>query len=132
MNWDATPSFANSLRARGERYVLGVPCTTAIRDLEAPLPVYQGRGRPPKLPWQSVTAWRKALDPDVWTRLTVRDGEKGPIEIAMIKRRVQTRLERKRTGPQEWLVVTRRLLADASALEEPASLDAAEQDAQYR
>jgi hypothetical protein len=29
-------------------------------------------------PPQSVTAWRKALDPDVWTRLTVRDEEKGP------------------------------------------------------
>ena len=93
--------FRQQLRARGERYVLGVPCTTAIRDLEAPLPAYQGRGRPPKPPWQSVTAWRKALDPDGWRRLTVRDGEKGPIEIEMLKRRVQTRLERKRTGPQE-------------------------------
>ena len=124
--------FRQQLRTRGERYVLGVPCTTAIRDLEAPWPVYQGRGRPLKPRWQSVTAWRKALDPDVWTRLTVRDGEKGPIEIAMIKRRVQTRLERKRTGPQEWLVVTRRPLADESPLEGQASPDATDQDAQYR
>ena len=30
----------------------------------------------------------------------------------MVKRRVQTRIERKRTGPEEWLVVTRRPLAD--------------------
>ena len=30
----------------------------------------------------------------------------------MVTRRVQTRLERKCTGPEEWLVVTRRLLAD--------------------
>ena len=124
--------FRQQLRARGERYVLGVPCTTAIRDLEAPWPVYQGRGRPPKPPWQSMTAWRQALDPEVWTRLTVRDGEKGPIEIAMIKRRVQTRLERKRTGPEEWLVVTRRPLADESTLEGQASLAATEQDVQYR
>jgi hypothetical protein len=36
---------------------------------------------------------------------TVRDGEKGPVEIEMIRRRVQTRIERKRTGPKEWLVV---------------------------
>ena len=35
----------------------------------------------------------------------------------MVKRRVQTRLERKRTGPEEWLVVTRRPLADDSTLE---------------
>ena len=39
---------ATSLRERGERYVLGVPCTTTIRDLEAPSPEYSGRGRPPK------------------------------------------------------------------------------------
>ena len=50
--------FRRQLRQRGERYVLGVPCNTTIRDLEAPLPAYQGRGRPPKAPWHSVTAWR--------------------------------------------------------------------------
>jgi hypothetical protein len=71
--------FRSELRARGERYVLGVPCTTAVRDLEAPWPAYQGRGRPPKPSWQSVTVWRHALDPEAWTRLTVRDGEKGPV-----------------------------------------------------
>ena len=42
--------FRYELRQRGECYVLGVPCTTTIRDLEAPWPVYQGRGRPPKPP----------------------------------------------------------------------------------
>ena len=31
--------FRHQLRERGERYVLGVPCTTTMRDLEAPLPV---------------------------------------------------------------------------------------------
>src|SRR3989442_4547162 len=123
--------FRQQLRARGERYVLGVPCTTAIRDLEAPWPAYQGRGRPPKPPWQAVTAWRQALDPDMWTRLTGRDGEKGPVEIAMVTRRVQTRLERKRTGPQEWLVVTRRPLADDTTLETQASREACEQDTRY-
>src|SRR5712691_8208325 len=124
--------FRHDLRARGERYVLGVPCTTTMRDLEAPLPAYQGRGRRPKAPWQSVTAWRQSLAPDAWTRLTVRDGEKGPVEIEMVTRRVQTRLERKRTGPKEWLVVTRRLLADERTFEAQASREACDQDAWYR
>src|SRR6266436_296478 len=123
--------FRGELRARGERYVLGVPCTTTMRDLEVPLPAYQGCGRRPKAPWQSVRTWRKALHPEGWTRLTVRDGEKGPVEIEMVTRRVQTRLERKRTGPQEWLVVTRRPLADESTLEAQASPDARDQDARY-
>jgi SRSO17 transposase len=124
--------FRHDLRERGERYVLGVPCTTTMRDLEAPSPEYQGRGRRPKAPWQSVTEWRKLLPADAWTHLTVRDGEKGPVEIEMVKRRVQTRLERKRTGPEEWLVVTRRPLADDRPLEPRASRDATDQDAQHR
>jgi len=124
--------FRQALRERGERYVLGVPCTTTVRDLEAPLPSYRGRGRRPRAPWQSVTTWRKALHPEGWTRLTVRDGEKGPVEIELVTRRVQTRLERKRTGPPEWLVVTRRSLADDNTLEPQASRDACEQDAGYR
>ena len=32
--------FRHALRERGERYVLGVPCTTTMRDLEAPPPAY--------------------------------------------------------------------------------------------
>jgi len=124
--------FRHALRERGERYVLGVPCNTIIRDLEAPLPAYAGRGRPPKAPWQSVTQWRQGLDAETWTHLTVRDGEKGPIEIEMVRRRVRTRLERKRTGPEEWLVVTRRPLSDDHPLEPRASRDATDQDAQHR
>jgi DDE superfamily endonuclease len=123
--------FRGELRTRGERYVLGVPSTTTIRDLEAPGPVYQGRGRPPKPPWQSVTVWRHALDPAAWAHLTVRDGEKGPVGIEMVTRRVQTRLQRKRTGPDEWLVVTRCPLADAGTVEGQASPDACDQDIRY-
>jgi DDE superfamily endonuclease len=124
--------FRHELRERGERYVLGVPCNTTMRDLEAPWPVYQGRGRPPKAPWQSVTQWRQGLEAQAWTRLTVRDGEKGPVAIEMVTRRVQTRMERKRTGPAEWLVITRRPLTDERTLEPRASRDATDHDACYR
>src|SRR5499427_2066839 len=123
--------FRQALRERGERYVLGVPCTTTMRDLEAPLPAYQGRGRRPKAPWQAVSTWRKALTPAGWTRFTVRDGEKGPVEIETVTRRVQTRRARKRPGPEEWLVVTRRPLADSIPLEPQASRDATDHDTHY-
>jgi hypothetical protein len=123
--------FRQALRERGERYGLGMPCHTIIRDLEAPLPAYQGRGRRPNAPWHLVSAWRHALAPDGWTRVTVRDGEKGPVEIELVTRRVQTRLERKWTGPHEWLVVTRHLLADEGACAGKSSPDACDQDACY-
>jgi SRSO17 transposase len=124
--------FREELRVRGERYVLGVPCTTTMRDLEARGPAYQGRGRPPQAPWQAVRAWRQSLTAQAWTRLTVRDGEKSPVGIEMVRRRVQTRRERKRTGPEEWLVVTRCPLTDDSTSEGKASPDATEHDGRYR
>jgi SRSO17 transposase len=124
--------FRYDLRERGERYVLGVPCNTTIRDLEAPLPEPSGRRRRPKAPWQSVTQWRQGLDTDAWTHLTVRDGEKGPVEIEMVRRRVQTRIEHKRVGPEEWLVVTRRPLTDDRTLGARGSRDATDQDERYR
>jgi SRSO17 transposase len=55
-----------------------------------------------------------------------------PVKIEMVKRRVQTRLERKRTGPEEWLVITRCPLAHESTLERQASPDARDQDTRYR
>jgi SRSO17 transposase len=124
--------FRHALRERDERYVLGIPCNITMRDLEALPPEYQGRGRRPQAPWQSVTAWRQSLDPTAWRRCMVRDGEKGPVAIEMVTRRVQTRLERKRTGPEEWLVITRRPLADERTVGPRASRDATDHDAHYR
>ena len=49
----------------------------------------------------------------------------------MVTRRVQTRLERKRTGPEEWLVVTRRPLSDDRILEGKSSPEATEHDDRY-
>jgi len=54
------------------------------------------------------------------------------VAIGMVTRRVQTRLARKRTGPDEWLVVTRCPLSDARTLEPQGSPDATDQDARYR
>jgi hypothetical protein len=79
-----------------------------------------------------VTQWRQGLDAEAWTHLTVRDGEKGPVEIELVRRRVQTRLEHKCTGPEEWLVVTRQPLADDRTCGPCASRDATDQDACYR
>jgi hypothetical protein len=45
---------------------------------------------------------------------------------------VQTRLERKWTGPDEWLVITRHPLADDRTLEPHASRGATDQDTRYR
>lgn len=102
--------FRRSLRRRGERYVLEVPSNTVIRDLAAlSLPRTGRRGPAPKAPFGSVADWAKSIPTSAWTRVFVRDGEKGPQVLDVATTRVRTRTERKKEGPREILVVTRSL-----------------------
>ncbi len=104
--------FRGKLRDRGERYLLGVPSNLLVRDLDVPPPEYSGRGRYPKSSFLRLDRWRAALPEDAWTRIEVRDGEKGPLVIEVVKRRVQARTETGGTGPEELLFVTREAQSD--------------------
>jgi len=100
--------FRRDLRSLGERYLLAVPSNSNIRDLEAEPPAYEGHGQPPKAPFQRVDRWREALPAAAWTRIDVRDGEKGPLVLEIAATRVLARTERGRdAGAEELLVVTR-------------------------
>src|SRR5262249_56993501 len=76
----------DGLRRRKERYVLDIPCNTSMRDLERQPPRRRkkGRGRKRKAPFQRVDTWAKSQPQSRWTRLTVRDAEKGPLEVKAI------------------------------------------------
>ena len=106
--------FRRELRGRGERYLLAVPSNTLVRDLDVPPPEYSGRGRHPKSPFLRLDRWCAALPEDAWTRIEVRDGEKGPLVVEVVKRRVQARTETGGTGPEELLFVTRERQADGT------------------
>ena len=102
--------FRRDLHALGERYLLNVPSETNIRDLEGRRPPYRGFGPRPKRPFERVDKWAAALPEEAWTRVDVRDGEKGPLVVDIVKTRVVTLTERKRHGAtEELLVVTRSL-----------------------
>jgi hypothetical protein len=47
------------------------------------------------------------LPSGAWTRLTVRDGEKGPLDVELVVRRVESKVERRVVGFEETLVVVR-------------------------
>ena len=101
-------SFRRELRARGEHYLLCVPCNTLVRDLTAPDPPHTGRGRRPKAPFERVDNWSNALPESAWTTIEVRDGEKGPLTAQVATRMlVQARTEREPTDDPESLVVFR-------------------------
>jgi SRSO17 transposase len=99
--------FRLQLRQRGERYLLAVPSNTAVRDLAAPSPPYQGRGRHPKVPFGRVDRWAAALREEAWQTVEVRDGEKGPLVVQATWGLVQARTEGKVADVVEVLVVFR-------------------------
>jgi SRSO17 transposase len=101
-------AFRGWLRRHGEWYVLDVPCNTSVRDLECRRPRRRraGRGRKRAVPFRRADAWAARQPEARWTRLTVRDGERGPLRVDAMAVRVRTKQER-RIGPEERLVVMR-------------------------
>jgi len=106
--------FRGELRQRGESYLLAVPSNTLVRDLAAPEPEYQGRGRRPGLPFVRVDRWRGALPEDAWESIEVRDGEKGPLVVQAVRRLVQARTEGRPSDVAELLVVFRERQSDGT------------------
>jgi SRSO17 transposase len=100
--------FRAWLRRHGERYILDVPCNTSVRDLECRRPRrrHAGRGRKRETPFGRADAWAARQPAGRWTRLTVRDGERGPLRVDAMAVRVRTKHQR-RVGPEERLVVMR-------------------------
>jgi SRSO17 transposase len=105
--------FRDKLRERGEQYLLAVPANTLVRDLDAAPPPHTGKGPPRKVPFVRMAKWAAAQPEKAWISINVRDGEKGPIVVQVLKGRVQTKLGR-RNGPEETLVVFREVQGDGS------------------
>jgi SRSO17 transposase len=106
-------AFRGWLRRHGERYVLDVPCNTSIRDLECRRPRrrHAGRGRKRQTPFCRADAWVARQPESRWTRLTVRNAERGPLQVDAMTVRVRSKEER-RIGPEERLVVMRTVEAE--------------------
>lgn len=77
-------AFRDRLAKRGERYVLEVPSTIAVRKVARPKV-----GRPPT--WHGVSYFLRRRDIHEWERFTIRDGQKVPIEVIALAIRVHTR-----------------------------------------
>lgn len=102
------PWFRRVLNDEKEIYLLAVPSNTLIRDLQAN-PSESGGGGARKMPFVRVDRWRDALPEDVWTRIRVRDGEKGPLEVEVATCRVEAKLGRRVMPYEETLVIIRSL-----------------------
>jgi SRSO17 transposase len=99
--------FRLRLRGRGERYLLAVPSNTRVRDIEAAPPERPSRGPRPWNPFMRADRWCGMLSDSAWTTVEVRDGEKGPLAVEVVKCRVRARTPTNGTGPEELLLVVR-------------------------
>ncbi|MFO0844171.1 MAG: IS701 family transposase [Gemmataceae bacterium] len=94
--------FRAGLRRRELRYVLDVPCSTLVRDID--------EGPPPGSrcpPWRRVDEWARRLPASRWRRVEVGPGSKGPQVVRAAEGWVQTRGEGGRVGAVERVVVIR-------------------------
>src|ERR1022692_4862735 len=100
--------FRQTLRERGQQYVLDVPCNTLVRDLaeKAPRRSKGSTGRKRKAPFRRADAWKSRQPDNRWQELEVRAGTKGPLKVKAIRTQVQT-LSQGRLGAVESLVVIR-------------------------
>jgi SRSO17 transposase len=100
--------FRAKLRLRQERYLLDVPCNTTVRDLQRRRPPRKraGVGRKREVPFRRADVWAASQPESRWERITVRAGEKGPLEVDAMTVRVRAKQDG-RIGPEERLVVIR-------------------------
>ena len=68
--------------------------------------IYLGAG-PFQRPWQNLEACSQALEAEVWQRIDVRNGSKGPLVVEVVKRRVVSRTYRRQQSEEEIVVVIR-------------------------
>ena len=101
-------AFREGLRQRQEAYVLDVPCSTNVRDLQARRPPRRAgrKSRRRVAPFQRAEQWAAAQPAHRWREIEVKDGHKGPIRVSAIMTHVRTR-RGLRLGPEEWLLAIR-------------------------
>src|SRR5262245_15778405 len=107
--------FRRALRGRGGRYLLAVPSNTSVRDLAGDPPAYAGRGRRPKASFGRADRWAAGLPARAWETVQVRDAEKGPLAVQVVRALVQARADNRASAVAEVLVVFRERQPDGSS-----------------
>jgi len=95
--------FRAQLRLRSEKYVLDVPSNTLVREIGGS-PGKKGRGA-----FERIEVWAGRQPAWQWKTVTIRNGEKGPLKVRALRRRVQTKEEDGHVGPVETALVIRTL-----------------------
>lgn len=100
-------ALREALRQRRLFYVLDVPCNTLVRDISERRPPSKVGGKPRRPVFERADTWVTRQPKGRWRKVTVRGGEKGPIEVDVLSAVLQVKDEDGRVGARERLVVIR-------------------------
>jgi SRSO17 transposase len=100
--------FRGDLRELNERYLLAVPSNTLVHVLNEESSKPGGVGRCSPKNFVRVDRWARSLPSTAWTKIEVRDGEKGPLAVRIIAVPVMAKTNRRRLKTTEMLIVVRR------------------------
>jgi SRSO17 transposase len=101
-------AFRRQLRQRRHCYVLDVPASTWVRDLETRVRRRPGQvRRDRKPPFERVDEWAGRQPQTRWQKLLVRDGAKGPLEVEALCVTVHTKADSRICTDEERLLVIR-------------------------
>jgi len=98
-------ALRSALRLRRLRYVLDVPCNTLVRDVTEPRPPSRPGGRPRRSAFERVDRWVARQPAGRWRAVSVRDGDKGPVQLKVLLATLQVKDEDGRVGGRERLAV---------------------------
>ena len=85
----------HELRQQDERYVLDVPCNTAVRDVSA--------GKSAR--FERVDQWAARQSKKRWKKVRLPGGAKGPRAVRVLQQVMPTKDEEQRLGPTDRVVV---------------------------
>jgi SRSO17 transposase len=99
------PWFRRGLRDMNEPYMLAVPSSILICDLEVSAEICENCGQVHERPFINVRQWAKRQPKSRWTKVKVREGHKGWLTLKLAKCRVLAMIENE-IGEEETLIVS--------------------------
>lgn len=99
--------FRRTLDKLGEQYLLAVPCNTKINVLGEATAETKPVRAPSVRSSIQIRRWAADQSEDRWTRVDVRDTEKGPLIVELLKCRVETGRRSKAGIASEMAIVIR-------------------------
>ena len=102
-------SFRRALRERGKNYVLAIPCNTTVCNWNIMLGNKDHEALP-KEAFKRVDVRKDFVREDEWSVVDVRDGEKGPLVMRLVKYRIIAHTESGESGSgvEELLIIAER------------------------